>query len=195
MNIKRRDSAGSRKTSSQSSSKGKSLYSFYQNIIDKNNDGVSTQSTKDKLQHPKYKIEHKVPPKKIEEEKSPISAKESPSLVEKSSKFKNAGRDIVHKSPHDNLGKVEDIPESTAKAEKNLEEIIEENIDAEQRESIEAHQKEFHQTNSLSPDLLKTSKGDQFEESDGDGLINWALNLPEEVNMSHSSQFFKSPSK
>jgi len=43
--------------------------------------------------------------------------------------------------------------------------------------------------------MRKTLNKNAFDESDGDGLINWALNLPDEMSGSHSSQFYKQPEK
>lgn len=134
----------------------KSLYSFYQNIIDKNNPDNTLNDLKSKQSHPNYQIPKIVP------------KKESPSLLQKSSKFQNAARDIVHSSPHESLGKTEKLEE------------IKEEIKEDFRESVEG--KEWR------PSPTKTSK---FDESDGDGLINWALNLPDEMANSHSSQFYK----
>lgn len=118
---------------------------------------------------------------KVEQQEQNIS------LVQKSSKFKNAGRDIIHNSPHDNVGKANDI-KNKHKEEEKLEEIIEEDIDATQRESLIGLPTDTKMP-TISPNLHKTSK---FDDSDGDGLLNWALNLPDEMNASHSSQFYKS---
>eukprot|EP00344_Euplotes_crassus_P001761 CAMPEP_0197001352 /NCGR_PEP_ID=MMETSP1380-20130617/6069_1 /TAXON_ID=5936 /ORGANISM="Euplotes crassus, Strain CT5" /LENGTH=357 /DNA_ID=CAMNT_0042418981 /DNA_START=394 /DNA_END=1464 /DNA_ORIENTATION=- len=153
-------------------SNGKSLYSFYQNIIDKNTEGDSHKNQIGKLHHPKYKIE---PNKELAPTLSATEVKESPTLAEKSSKFKNAGRDIVHNSPHDSLGKSQQLDADTPVQEKKLEEIIEENIEASQRESIQA---EIISLKSPSPNIDKTSK--IMEESDG--LLEWALNLPEDMS-------------
>jgi len=160
-----------------------SLYSFYQNIIDKNNVDISTQTIKDKLSHPKYQI-HSTKQQKVSvammqmnnESKSNegVAAKESPSLENKASKFKNAGREIIHSSPHHDLGKAQGLSNSN-KEESKLPEIIE-----------EEHINEFE-----SPNLKIKAKANAFDESDGDGLINWALNLPEELSGSHTSQFYK----
>jgi hypothetical protein len=161
-----------------------SLYSFYQNIIDKNNEGGVSQSHKDKLSHPNYQIHSTKQSNDTQSDQKVF--KESPSLAQKSSKFKNAGRDIIHNSPHANLGKAEEAKINRAE---NLEEIIEENIDNSQRESL--HETiNWPKKENLSPMLHKTIKGSQIDESDGDGLINWALNLPDEMSGSHSSQFF-----
>ena len=73
-----------------------------------------------------------------------------------------------------------------------LEEIAEENIGLSQRESL--HETiNWPKKETQSPEFRKTIKGSQIDESDGDGLINWALNLPDEMSGSHSSQFFKHP--
>ena len=69
-----------------------SLYSFYQNIIDKHSEGGPTQAHKDKLSHPNYQIHSTKQSNEVRSEQKAI--KESPSLAQKSSKFKNAGRDI-----------------------------------------------------------------------------------------------------
>lgn len=159
-------------TNKPKASSGKSLYSFYQNIIDKNTEGDSHKTQMEKLHHPKYKIE---PKKELTPSLSVTEVKESPSLAEKSSKFKNAGRDIIHNSPHDSLGKSDQLDADTPVQEKKLEEIIEENIEASQRESIQA---DIISMKSPSPNIDKTSK--IMEESDG--LLEWALNLPEDVS-------------
>jgi len=73
-----------------------SLYSFYQNIIDKNNEDHTSDKIKEKMSHPNYKVHvpaHSSNDKPHQSEKGP-SCKESPSLAQKSSKFKNAARDI-----------------------------------------------------------------------------------------------------
>jgi hypothetical protein len=89
------------------------------------------QDHKEKMNHPKYHIA--VEKQKIIEEKEEV--KESPSLADKSSKFKNAGRDIVHKSPHTNIGKGENLAGTVQ--DRGLHEIVEEEIDPTNRESIQ----------------------------------------------------------
>lgn len=161
-----------------------SLYSFYQNIIDKNNDN-SYQQKQNKFAHPNYQV---VKPHnnlaKTESISDTSSVKESPSISQKSSKFKNAGRDIVHSSPHTNLDLGSKLEK---KGDNRLDEIIEEDI-KENLPSIPQN------APSLSPNMNKT-KTQGFDESDQDGLINWALNLPDELSHSHSSQFYKKPNK
>lgn len=87
------------------------------------------------------------------------------------------------------MGKIEEIKENNRDS---LEEIAEENIELSQRESL--HKTiNWPRNENNSPEFRKTIKGSQIDESDGDGLINWALNLPDEMSGSHSSQFFKHP--
>ena len=90
----------------------------------------------------------------------------------------------MHSSPHGNIEKASELVDNkhNIKEEKKLEEIIEEDI----RQSVEK-ESIVH----MSPNALNKSKANGFEESDGDGLINWALNLPDELSGSHTSQFYK----
>lgn len=175
-----------------------SLYSFYQGIIDKNNEGHTMKEIKEKQNHPKYQIHSAILQQAKQEEGKAeelvnSDIKESPSLMQKSSKFKNAGREIIHNSPLTNLGKAEAIHGYNKEAK--LEEIIEEDIDANNRASVETSNKKRQEGDTHSPFLNKTNKGHAFDESDGDGLINWALNLPDEFSMSHSSQLYKNSQK
>ena len=148
---------------------------------------------KEKQNHPKYQIISNKHQSTNSEDAKVEETKESPSLLQKSSKFKNAGREIIHNSPHTNIGKAENIHGYSKEAK--LEEIIEEDIDQNNRASLDATNKFVKDGDTQSPFQNKINKGHAFDESDGDGLINWALNLPDEFSMSHSSQLYKNNQK
>ena len=186
-----RETHANSSNTTESAPTGPSLYSFYQNIIDKNNEGSTSKDIKSKMSHPKYQVHSTKPSLEPQPNPSPQSdkaMKESPSLAQKSSKFKNAGRDIVHKSPHESIGKAEGLADNRGD---KLHDIIEEDIDPSHRESVPEQTYHWAPKDHSSPEMRKTAKGNGFDESDGDGLINWALNLPDEFNGSQSSQFYK----